>query len=108
MDRLANLIAHLPPESSLLRVVPIPDDAPERPWTRIEQLTAMLVEGIDGLTKVQVRMWAKNPPKMDPLRIEWPGREDTPKPTPSGPDEVVAFLASRRGSIEVIGDDGGS
>ena len=113
MDRLANLIEHLPPESALIRAVPIPDDADERPWTRLEMLTALLLEGVDTLSKIQIKMWAKSPPKMTPLRIEWPGRDEQtarkPKPKPSTPDEIRSFLGKRKGVIQVIGgDDDGS
>ncbi len=113
MDRLANLIEHLPPESALIRAIPIPDDATERPWDRIEMLTALMVEGIDTLSKIQVRMWAKKPPRMKPLRIEWPGRSDTPTQKPkaksSSPGEIAAFLGKRGGTIQVIeGNDDGS
>ncbi len=113
MDRLSNLIEHLPPESALIRAVPIPDDATERPWSRIEMLTALLLESIDSLTKTQIKMWAKSPPRMKPLRIEWPGRGDTPTQKPkaksSSPGEIAAFLGKRGGTIQVIeGNDDGS
>ena len=113
MDRLANLIEHLPPESALIRAIPIPDDADERPWNRIEMLTALLLEAIDTGTKTQIKMWSKSPPRMKPLRIEWPGRSDQaaskPKAKSSSPGEIAAFLGKRGGTIQVIeGNDDGS
>jgi hypothetical protein len=113
LDRLGNLISHLPAEAALLKAIPIPDTADERPWTRIEMLTAMLLEQADAAVKIQVKLWAKSPPKMKPLRIEWPGRDDQAtakqKPKASSPSEIASFMGSRRGTIQVIGgDDRGS
>ncbi len=105
MDRLGNLIANLPPDSNVLKVVEIPDDAPEREWTRLEQLLALLLETTDAATKLQVKLWAKSPPRMKPLRIEWPGRDETTttqKPKPSSPSDIAAFLGKRGGTMKVI------
>ena len=111
MWRLGNLIAHLPSESSILDTIPSPHTADERRWNRMEQLLALLLETTDAAAKLQIKLWAKSPPKMKPLRIEWPGRDDqsaTPKPEPSSPSEIAAFMGSRKGTIQVIGgnDDG--
>lgn len=74
-------------------------------------LTAMMLEQLDSATKIQIKLWAKKPPRMKPLRIEWPGRpaeKAKAKAKPSTPSEVLQFMSKRRGVVEVIGgnDDG--
>jgi hypothetical protein len=103
--RLGTLVEWLPRES---RAAGIARDDPPNAWMPADMLAAVIAEGIDRTNRIMIGLWAKDPPKMDPLEIMWPGREhaEVPKAPASSKADIARFFGATRVRVIDGGNDG--
>lgn len=111
IGRLANLLLHLPHEGATVQAL---TSQPAGAWDLTDRLLAMVLESLDAANHMTLRVWGDKKAKAstgEPIRVEWPGREQwkPPRRQPSSPAQVAAFFGRHR-PVTVIpkaGDNGG-